>query len=65
MNTKRLKAKATCEVSDKMIERVAAQSTGMSIAILESILNQAAVMAFPNQGIITDAILNYFLLFRL
>jgi cell division protease FtsH len=40
-----------------MIERIAAQSAGMSIASLENILNQAAVMAFPNEGIITDAIL--------
>ncbi len=53
----RLGAKDRHEVSEKMIERIAAQSAGMSIASLENILNQAAVMAFPNEGIITDAIL--------
>ncbi|MCI0490705.1 MAG: AAA family ATPase [Blastocatellia bacterium] len=54
---KRFEAKAKHEVSDKMIERIAAQSQGMSIADLERILAQAAVMALPNQGVIDDAIL--------
>jgi len=54
---KRLAEKDVHEVGREMIERVAAQSAGMSIATLESVLNQAAVMAFPNRGVITDAIL--------
>lgn len=53
----RLEAKATHEVSDHMIERLAAQGQGMSIADLERILAQAAVMALSNQGVINDAII--------
>jgi ATP-dependent metalloprotease FtsH len=53
----RLGAKAKHEVSQQMVERVAAQSAGMSIANLESILAQASVMALTNNGIINDVIL--------
>ncbi len=53
----RLGAKSRHEVSEKTVERIAAQSAGLSIAILENILNQAAVMAFRTGGMITDAIL--------
>jgi ATP-dependent metalloprotease FtsH len=53
----RLEAKAKHEVSPQMIERIAAQSAGMSIANLESILAQASIMALANQGVIDDAIL--------
>ncbi len=53
----RLEAKAKHEVSPQMIERIATQSAGMSIANLESILAQASIMALANQGVIDDAIL--------
>jgi ATP-dependent Zn protease len=53
----RLDAKAKHEVSKSMVERVAAQGQGMSIADLERILAQAAVMALANRGVIDDAIL--------
>jgi cell division protease FtsH len=53
----RLGAKERHEVSDQMIERLAAQSAGKSIANLEHILNQAAIMAIGNDGLITDTIL--------
>jgi ATP-dependent Zn protease len=55
---KRLTAKAKHEVSSQMIERLAAQSAGMSMANLENVLAQASVMALANQGVITDAILS-------
>ena len=45
------------EVSAAMIQRLAAQGQGMSVADYERILAQAAVMALDNQGIINDAIL--------
>jgi ATP-dependent Zn protease len=53
----RLEAKATHEVSDHMVERLAAQGQGMSIADLERVLAQAAVMALSNQGVINDPII--------
>jgi ATP-dependent metalloprotease FtsH len=55
--SRRLQSKAKHEVSAEMLNRIAAQSAGRSIADLEGILNQAAVMAFGNSGVITDAIL--------
>ncbi len=54
---RRLAAKARHEVSAAMIQRLAAQGQGMSVADYERILAQAAVMALDNQGIINDAIL--------
>ena len=53
----RLDAKAKHEVSVQMIQRLAAQGQGMSVADLERILAYAAVTAVSNGGIITDAIL--------
>jgi ATP-dependent metalloprotease FtsH len=53
----RLGAKVKHEVSPQMIQRLAAQGQGMSVADLERILAHAAVMAVSNGGIITDAIL--------
>lgn len=53
----RLKAKEKHEVSQEMIQRLAAQGQGMSVADLERILAHAAVMAVPNGGVINDAIL--------
>jgi cell division protease FtsH len=53
----RLAAKTTHAVSSQMIERVAAQGAGMSIADLERVLAQASVMALRNEGVIDDAIL--------
>jgi len=54
---KRLAAKARHEVSPEMVERIAAQGQGLSIADLARVLAQAAVMALGNEGIINDAIL--------
>ena len=54
---KRLKAKTTHEASAQMVERLAAQSQGRSIADLERVLAQAALMALTNQGVINDALL--------
>jgi hypothetical protein len=54
---RRLAAKARHEVSDAMIERLAAQGQGMSVADYERILAQAAVMALTNDGVLTDALL--------
>ena len=53
----RLKSKEKHEVSQEMIQRLAAQGQGMSVADLERILAHAAVMAVPNGGVINDAIL--------
>ncbi|MBI3795864.1 MAG: AAA family ATPase [Deltaproteobacteria bacterium] len=53
----RLDAKAKHEVSPQMIERLAVQSAGLSIANLENILAQASILALANAGIITDPIL--------
>ena len=53
----RLGAKEKHEVSQEMIQRLAAQGQGMSVADLERILAHAAVMAVSNEGVITDAIL--------
>ncbi len=53
----RLEAKTKHAVSPAMVERLAAQSAGMSIANLENILAEAAIMALANEGIIDDAIL--------
>jgi cell division protease FtsH len=55
---KRLEARAKHEVSAQMIERIAGQSQGMSVADLERIIAQAAVMSLTNQGAISDAILS-------
>ncbi len=54
---KRLGAKKTQAVSDEMLDRLAAQTQGMSIAHLERVLAHAAIMALPNAGVIDDAIL--------
>jgi ATP-dependent metalloprotease FtsH len=54
---RRLAAKAHHEVSFAMVDRLAAQGQGMSVADYERILAQAAVMALENQGVIDDAIL--------
>jgi ATP-dependent metalloprotease FtsH len=54
---RRLDAKEKHEVSPQMIERLAGQGQGMSVAELERILAHAAVMALSNSGVITDAIL--------
>jgi ATP-dependent metalloprotease FtsH len=54
---RRLDAKEKHEVSPQMIERLAGQGQGMSVADLERILAHAAVMALSNSGVITDAIL--------
>lgn len=53
----RLEAKKRHEVTQQMIERIAAQGQGMSIADLERVLAQAGVMALSSQGVINDAIL--------
>jgi ATP-dependent metalloprotease FtsH len=55
---KRLEARARHEVSAQMIERIAGQSQGMSVADLERIIAQAAVMSLANQGAISDAVLS-------
>lgn len=55
--TTRLQAKAKHNVSPQMIERLAAQGAGLSIADLERILAQASVSALANEGIIDDEIL--------
>ena len=54
----RLEAKARHRVSTEMIERLASQGQGLSIADLERILAEAAVMALANDGLIDDAILS-------
>ncbi|MBI3768821.1 MAG: AAA family ATPase [Deltaproteobacteria bacterium] len=56
--TTRLAAKERHEVTPTMIERIAVQTAGLSIALLESVLNQAAVMAFDHDGVITDPLLS-------
>ena len=53
----RLEARATHEVSESIVTRIAAQAQGMSIADLERVLAEASVMALPNEGVINDAIL--------
>jgi ATP-dependent metalloprotease FtsH len=53
----RLSARTTHAVSAQTVERLAAQGQGLSIADLERVLAQAALMAVANQGVITDAIL--------
>jgi ATP-dependent metalloprotease FtsH len=53
----RLAAKARHEVSAQMVQRLAAQGQGMSVADLERILAHAAVMAIASGGVITDTIL--------
>ena len=53
----RLAAKARHEVSAAMIERLAAQGQGLSVADYERILAQAAIMALENEGVINDTIL--------
>ncbi len=52
--TRKLAAKARNEVTPGMIDRVAVQSQGMSIAHLERVLAQAFVLAVANQGVVTD-----------
>jgi cell division protease FtsH len=54
----RLGAKARHGVSAEMIERLAAQDQGLSIADLERILAEAAVMAIANDALIDDGILS-------
>jgi ATP-dependent metalloprotease FtsH len=54
---KRLDAKAKHSVSVEMVERVAAQGQGSSIADLDRVLAHAAVMALSNDGVINDAII--------
>ena len=54
---KRLEAKEKHEVSPQMIQRLAGQGQGMSVADLERILAHASVMAISNRGVITDTIL--------
>jgi cell division protease FtsH len=53
----RLEAKAAHEVSAAMIQRLAVQSQGMSVADLERVLAHAAVMALSNRGVIGDSLL--------
>jgi hypothetical protein len=53
----RLQAKAQHQVTPQMIERLAAQTSGLAIAALEHILAQASIMALANGGVMTDAIL--------
>ena len=53
----RLEAKDKHEVSSQMVQRLAAQSPGMSVADLERILAHAAVMSLSNRGVINDCIL--------
>jgi ATP-dependent Zn protease len=55
---KRLAAKQAHAVSDLVLERIALQSAGRSIADLERVLAEAAVMALGSGGIIGDAILS-------
>jgi ATP-dependent Zn protease len=55
---KRLDAKERHEVSPQMIQRLAGQGQGMSVADLERILAHASVMAISNRGVITDGILS-------
>ncbi len=55
---RRLEAKATHAVTEPVIERIALQSAGRSIADLERVLAEATVMALGNQGVIDDAILS-------
>jgi cell division protease FtsH len=54
---RKLAAKTGNEVSQDMIDRIAAQSQGLSIAHLERILAQASVLALANRGIVTDEVL--------
>ncbi len=54
----RLAAKAAHTVSDAVLERIALQSAGRSIADLERVLAEAAVMALGAGGVIGDAILS-------
>jgi ATP-dependent metalloprotease FtsH len=53
----RLQAKARHAVSESMIERLAAQSAGLSIADLDRVFAQAGLMALPKEGVIDDTIL--------
>jgi cell division protease FtsH len=55
---RRLQAKAAHAVSEPVIERIALQSAGRSIADLERVMAEAAVMALAHEGIIDDAILS-------
>ena len=50
---KRLAAKAKQAVSEEMLDRLAAQTQGMSIAHLERVLAHAAMMALTNAGVLT------------
>ena len=54
----RLDAKANHAVTDQMIDRLAGQGLGMSIADLERVLAQASVLALGNEGVIDDAVLS-------
>ena len=55
---RRLAAKAHHEVSAAMIERLAAQGQGLSVADYERVLAQAAIMALEHRGVIDDALLS-------
>lgn len=55
---RRLEAKASHAVSEATLERIALQSVGRSIADLERVMAEAAVMALAHQGVIDDAILS-------
>jgi cell division protease FtsH len=50
--------KAHRAVTDPVIERIAAQAQGLSVADLERILAEASVMAIAADGMITDEILS-------
>ena len=56
--TTRLDAKANHAVTDQMIDRLAGQGLGMSIADLERVLAQASVLALGDEGVIDDAVLS-------
>jgi ATP-dependent Zn protease len=54
---RRLASRARHGVSEEALDRLAAQTQGFSIAHLERVLAQAAVMAIANDGVIDDAVL--------
>lgn len=54
----RLEAKTKHAVTDDMLRRIAVQTAGKSIADLEGILAEAAVMALRNEGLINDDVLS-------
>jgi ATP-dependent metalloprotease FtsH len=55
--TTRLAAKPGHRVSAETVQRLAAQSAGLSIADLERVLAHAAILALGNAGVLDDAVL--------